>query len=160
AATAVRPELVALTREVLRAMLRTRLEVAAAIMLAIATVGVVGTGLALRLPHPPAVRPAAAAEKPATQERPVAPRLLQVEKEDAWITYLAWAGDGNTLAAVTVDATRTPAKPDGSTLESVKLDGTAIRLWDVPSGRVKHTLADDQLEKPLWSLISFSPDGK
>jgi WD40 repeat protein len=57
------------------------------------------------------------------------------------------------LAGVTLNAA---GKPE----TGLVINGGAVRVWDVPSGRVKRTLADDRLEKPLWVVVAFSPDGK
>src|SRR5262249_15184545 len=38
--------------------------------------------------------------------------------------------------------------------------GNAVKLWDVKTGGVKRTLAEDFLRDHFWHLVAFSPDGK
>jgi RNA polymerase sigma factor (sigma-70 family) len=147
----IAPQALRVTRGVLKAMLVTRRKIAT--VLAIAAAVLAGTGAGLNRPPTPAVGPAAAGDESATRERDVRPRLLRVEKEDAWITCLAWGPDGKTLAGVTVDAAGTPET-------GLSINGSAVRVWDVPSGGVRRTLADGELKTPLWCLAAFSPDGK
>jgi WD40 repeat protein len=121
----------------------------------LATVGIIGAGLVVRSPYSPAIAQARAADQPASRNEDVRPKLLQVKEEDAWISFLAWGRDGKTLAGVTLDAAGSPA-------DGLRIDGSAVRIWDVASGKIKRTLADNELEKPLWTQagVAFSADGK
>jgi WD40 repeat protein len=85
-------------------------------------------------------------------ERPSAPcRSL---KGDYWIHHLHWSRDGRTLAAVMADAIRDECNVQTKTM--------GVRLWDVPSGTVNRTLADDDARKCSWSQagVALSPAGK
>jgi RNA polymerase sigma factor (sigma-70 family) len=141
------PGAAALTEGVLRAMTQTRRMTAVA---ALGAACLLACG-ALVLGH---ARPAPAPQ--VAQDRPPS-RFLQ---SDHWVASVAWAPDGKALGTVTFDMTA-----DGPLLPAPDVRATAVRLWDVRTGGVKRTLADDALkprtkEFRWWRFLAFSPDGK
>jgi WD40 repeat protein len=83
-------------------------------------------------------------------------RFLQ---SDHWVTSVAWAPDGKTIGTVTFDAV-----PAGPLLPAPEFRGSAVQLWDVRTGGVARTLAEDAL-KPgkdfkWWRSLAFAPDGR
>jgi WD40 repeat protein len=110
-------------------------------------------GGAIVLGHARPARRAPAPQLP--QDRPPS-RFLQ---SDHWVRAVAWSADGKTLGTVTHDMTEA-----GALLPTPEVRRTAVLLWDLRTGGVKRTLADDafKLGKDFkwWHYLAFSPDGK
>jgi RNA polymerase sigma factor (sigma-70 family) len=151
----------ALTEGVLKAMLLTRLKIAAAVLLAVVVVAA-GAGVvflparAAEPPRPPKAEPPAAQREgePAAEPRPVAVR------EDAQVHGLAWSADGKTLATVgivyeVVEFTDGDGKPTG---KGACWPNSTIKLWDPRTGELKLALGEE--EHTYVAAIAFSADGK
>ncbi len=140
----------ALTEGVLTSMLLTKLKIAMAALLVIALIGGGVAGVSMLTPK--AVATNQVETKTDEPEKPTSPsRSLKGEYK---FLSLSLGRDGKTLATVTMDAGAEP----GDILAK-----TAVRLWDVQSGSVKRTLAEDQIKDRGYSTyagVGLSADGK
>jgi WD40 repeat protein len=125
----------ALTEGGLATVSTTRLKTTLAVLVLTA----VGLGSVLYLRHEAGARPAekAAAGKP--------PKVLQL---DARGRRVAWCPDGKTLAVVTKNESMLTRK------------GSAIKLWDVETGKVRATLVESADAGLAFQHVAFAPDGK
>jgi RNA polymerase sigma factor (sigma-70 family) len=151
AQVAVSPRIVALTEGVLKTMSLSKLTLTAAVVVACALFcGEVLLAPATRaVGQPEARKPETPQPGTREPERRKPSRFLQ---DDHWITSVAWSPDGKTLAGVTYD-------PRSLGINATE-KGSAVKLWDVATGSVKCTLAEDFLRDHFWHLVAFSPDGK
>jgi hypothetical protein len=157
-ASAVPPGAAALTEGVLRTMRIAKLKVGAAVLLVAALITGVGAAIGARAPGTPVTARAAGEDKP---EKPTAPPPARVLKGEHWPKHLSWSSDGNVLAATTMDATQVGGM-------RIEIKSNAVRVWDVRTGKLERTLADDpypdvdarEQRGAFWAWAAASPDGK
>jgi hypothetical protein len=148
AAGLVSDKVAALTEGVLKTMLFTKLKFAMSLLLIIALLGAGGAGVAMLTPQAPATNQVETrADEP---ENPTAPsRTLKGEYK---FLSLSFSLDGKSLATVTRDANAEPGDSGAK---------IAVRLWDVQSGSVKRTVAEDKIKvENTYAGVGLSADGK
>jgi hypothetical protein len=150
----VSAEVVALTEGVVKAMLLTRLKIATVVLLAAVLAGA-GVGL-LWSPGPAVGQTRPGADK---ARRPPAPEAAarrppsRFLKHDQAIGPIAWGADGKTLVSITYE----PSAPG----KAEKDRNGAVRLWDLRTGAVTRSLADERgTFSPFDPAVAVSRDGK
>jgi RNA polymerase sigma factor (sigma-70 family) len=150
----VSAQVAGLTEGVLRAMFLTKIKAVTAVLLAVALLGAGLTGLTYR----------ALADRPGadTKEEPKKGEsgLDGTPQRETPKTDTAPAGtwqERSTLQGHDGNVLSVAFAPDGKTLASASLDGTA-RLWDVATGK-ELAVARAQPDGAVHS-VAFSPDGK
>jgi RNA polymerase sigma factor (sigma-70 family) len=138
----------ALSEAVGKAMFATNLKKVASLLMVITLTGAL-TGVAIR------AQQAATTPQPTTRsEEPEKPTAaFRFLKGEYRFLSLGFSRDGKSLVTVTRDPDNQPADPGAK---------NAVRLWDVQSGSVAWTLAEDEI-KDRWYTTSagvvLSPDG-
>jgi WD40 repeat protein len=155
AAGVVPARIAALTEGVLKAMLVTRLTIAATVLLTTILIGGAGVVGRHALEGEQQSQPRTKAAQ-FRKQKPTIPKSatkteksslrFQVLKHDHRVGPIAWGADRKTLVSVTYDA---------------KLTAAAVRLWDLQTRTVKRTLTDkDGKFSPYDASVAFSADGK
>jgi WD40 repeat protein len=128
----------------------TKLKIATAVLLVLALIGAGGAGVSILTPK--AVATNHVGTKTDEPEKPTLPsRSL---KGPYKFSSLSWSRDGKSLATVTLDVDDEPGDSRAK---------NAVRLWDIPSGSVKRTLAEDPIKDRYYCTyagVALSPDGK
>jgi RNA polymerase sigma factor (sigma-70 family) len=140
----------ALTEGALKVMPVTRLNIATAVVLVVALIGCGWAGVSALTPKAGATnRAEKRAEDP---DKPMSPsRALKGEYK---FLSLSFSRDGNVLATVTRDPDNEPGDVGAK---------NAVRVWDVRSGSVRRTLAEDLVKDRYYTTyagVGLSPDGK
>ncbi len=145
----VASNVLALAHGVIRAMLLTRLKLAALVAIMIV---LLGAGICLMVPIVPAAPPSGeqknATPKQAREKVESLPSCT-VLKCGQWVNSVAWSPDGLTLATITWEM-----EADGGSRAS------ALMLWDVRTGLTRQTLEVIESRPFRLSKVVFSPDGK
>jgi RNA polymerase sigma factor (sigma-70 family) len=170
---AISAKVAALTEGVLKAMLLTKLKSVMAVMLVVAMIGVgaglLGYGMATGEQNENKKGDALAPQKEVAKSNKEAAKS-QVEaksdepqkpaspsrsiKGDYSFSRLSLSPDGKTLATVTLEA--------NSSEDNIGKKKNAVLLWDLQTGSIKRTIAENQVKDHHWSQagVGFSPDGK
>jgi RNA polymerase sigma factor (sigma-70 family) len=150
AAGVVSVKVAALAEGVMKAMWGKSLKIAMALLLA---AGIVGAALLAHQPlatQTPSGSVGTRTEPPQAGKAAGVPRVLKLDGRGRRV---AWSPDGKTLAVVTkVEKTILGFQYDRK--------GSAIRLWDVEKGQVRHTLAEDPGKGLAFQQVALSADGK
>jgi RNA polymerase sigma factor (sigma-70 family) len=146
-AEVVSVRVVALAEGVLKGMLVKKLKTVAIVVLLAATV--LGGGLLAYQPmaaEQPVVAARPGAEPPEADKATRDPRVLHLHSRGRRVV---WSPDGKTLLVVTK-------------YESLFFgrNGSAIHVWDVEKGEVKHALAEDPGKGLAFQYAAFSADGR
>jgi RNA polymerase sigma factor (sigma-70 family) len=142
----VAAKVAALSEGVMRTMYLTTLKNVTALLIVLALIGAVLTGVAMQVPQ--AIATHQSETKTDDPEKPVLPSRSLKGEYKFW--SVSFGRNGKTLATLTFDATSDP--------EDAQRKPT-IRLWDVQSGNVERTLAEGQINGTIAG-VAFSPDGK
>jgi RNA polymerase sigma factor (sigma-70 family) len=140
----------ALTEGALKVMPVTRLKIATAVVLVVALIGCGWAVVSVLTPKAGATnRVEKKAEEP---DKPMSPsRALKGEYK---FLSLSLSRDGRSLATVTRDPDNEPGDVGAK---------NAVRVWDVRSGSVRCTLAEDLVKERYYTTyagVGLSPDGK
>lgn len=165
-AGAAPPGVTTLARGVLKSMYYTHLKRAAALVLAVATLGgAVGTGLGLVVPAELSARPPAAEarepEKPAKAADPGRPKEPEpIELSPGASAYrVAWSPDGKTLAAASLDYSPEEKEVAGKKTK-VYVPRCTVTLYTSPGKEPFLSVSLGEEKDVRVESVAISPDGK
>jgi RNA polymerase sigma factor (sigma-70 family) len=159
AAGTISTKVAALTEEILKSMLLSKLKLASAVLLAATLLGIAGGAALIHCTQAaePLAAKQGASKDPSEPEVSADPRnsppAPTIVHGDGRVVSLALSPDGKTMATVTAD------------LEMVgvrwKYTGSRLTLWDLPTRKTKKVLSESEKEENfVFNEAAFSPDGK